>query len=70
MDDRRTAETADDYSYDLAHEVPVAHGEPRRPHRRQPGPAAGSETRPEDSGDYSYDLAHEVPQREGPAPGS
>jgi len=51
-------DSGEDYSYDLAHEVPEAV-------RNDPGEARRSaptgEAPVDQTGDYSYDLAHEVP---------
>lgn len=59
------AEGSNDYSYDLAHEVPEAVRAPaegRADHARShsQGPAVDPD------GDYSYDLAHEVEQPQPP----
>lgn len=60
MDETPTTATGDDYSYDLAHDVPAT-GE-QRPRTRPPRPGAPrTPSRPGEVGDYSYDLAHEVP---------
>jgi hypothetical protein len=56
-------ESGEDYSYDLAHEVPQATPpEAPDPKPRQPG---GTERSVDPDGDYSYDLAHEVPRQGG-----
>lgn len=60
MDETPSTDAGDDYSYDLAHDVPAT-GEQRprtTPHRPDP---PGTASRPDEVGDYSYDLAHEVP---------
>ena len=59
-DDRPSGEeSAEDYSYDLAHEVPQPTPVAPTEGRVRPGEAT---ERPRDlDGDYSYDLAHEVP---------
>ena len=56
-------DSGEDYSYDLAHEVPES---------TRPDPARQRAARPRDpepsvgpDGDYSYDLAHEVPRQGG-----
>ena len=55
----------EDYSYDLAHEVPDAVRRTEDPHaRRSEAPAAEPRVDPS-AGDYSYDLAHEVPRSSG-----
>lgn len=60
MDETPTPATGDDYSYDLAHDVPPPGTHPAQARRRASGAPAGG-TRPDEVGDYSYDLAHEVP---------
>lgn len=52
------AADADDYEYDLAHEVTGAPDAPARPATQEqpPGLHVG-----DDGGDYAYDLAHDMP---------
>lgn len=55
------AESFEDYSYDLAHEVPAATRQ-QAENRSAPRPGEGGRAPQVDpDGDYSYDLAHEVP---------
>jgi hypothetical protein len=57
-DDEAGARRADDYEYDLAHEVEQA------AEARKPGPPAPQQAPPamhvtDDGGDYNYDAAHD-----------
>ena len=60
MDETTTPDTGDDYSYDMAHDVPGV-GEQPAPSRERHASAPDRPARPDEVGDYSYDLAHEVP---------
>lgn len=51
----------EDYSYDLAHEVPTGSAPPGQRPGRAGGPAAAATAAVDPDGDYSYDLAHEIP---------
>ena len=57
----RGEESAEDYSYDLAHEVPQSTPVVPKEGRVRPGDATERPVGPD--GDYSYDLAHETPQQ-------
>ncbi len=60
MDETTRTDTGDDYSYDLAHDLPTT-GQQQVPGRQRRRGSPSTETPPDEVGDYSYDLAHEVP---------
>ena len=55
----------EDYSYDLAHEVPKAERRTDDPRARRSVTPEGEPPVDVTAGDYSYDLAHEVPRSPG-----